>query len=135
MWHILYYTWYNTFYIGYRPWIYRGITTPCAIPADHANTLYHAYAGFSARAYHAAVSGDGHGLRVRVVPAAPGRQRGTPSPRGRRTRWRRTSRGRSRRRRVQPFMVCAGRLVYAVRQTKSATRRTRVSFNILSIKV
>lgn len=91
-----------------------------------------ARAGFPAR--DAAVPGDGHGLRVRVVPAAPGRQRGPPSPRDRRARRRRTRRGRGRgRRRVQPVVVRARRPVYAVRQTKPTARRTRVSLSSVKI--
>lgn len=92
-------------------------------------------AGLPARAHHAAVPGDGHGLRVRVVPATSGRQRRTPSSRSRRARRRRSSRGRSGRGRVQPFVVRARRLVHAVRQTKPAARRTRVScvFHFISL--
>lgn len=104
----------------------RRVTRPrCVVAAAAETTCLNA--GFPARAHHAAVPGDGHGLRVRVVPATSGRQRGTPSPRSRRARRRQSCCGRCGRGRVQPFVVRARWLVHAVRQTKPAARRTRVS--------
>lgn len=102
---------------------FHKLSKRCAAAAN--NWLALTYAGFFTLAHHAAVPGDGYGLRVRVVPTTSGRgQRGTPSPRGRRARrrWPRVGR-----RRVQPIVVCTGWLVHAVRQAKSAARRTWVS--------
>lgn len=113
-----------------RPFTYIAGRRRCAAAKETAAARYRA--GFPARAHHAAVPGHGHGLRVRVVPATPGRQRRPPSPRGRRRRarqwwWRRPGRGRCSSSRVQPLVVCARGSMHAVRKTEPATRRTRVS--------
>lgn len=100
------------------------LRTRCAAAANNWRAL--TYAGFFTRAHHAAVPSDGHGLRVRVVPATSGRgQRRTPSPCSRRARRRWPRVGRCR---VQPIVVCTGWLMHAVRQAKSTTRRTGVSY-------